>query len=737
MAHRNESLIYTNSDMTSGSSDDNTTNSESESESNTPIKKNLIPTKKNLIPTKKNPPSTPTKKNPLPIKKNPPSTPTKKNPLPTKKIPEEPPGIRIGKLVEQIYATSNKRPNPYIPPNNKTNKKRKNTQSKKQNINSNASTLRRSRRLLHQNNESATNLESTSEAESESESLSVSESESESLSVSETDSGSLSESESRSESGMDSGVDTNGNNNNPESRFRSDLDSASESEYDPKSRNKNLSTDAYRAYSDILAKCQSEGWFNRLSILDKQYYKDLIKNIVTPDINIPTFQNILDLPVDKVSIKKLMINMFDLEELDRINPEYDMYLNKIVKKIKYYADEKNRAMIEKNKIMEKMLLENPRFSQSLLDRILSSPIDQNVRALLYDKYISHCIVPNDHDGPKYQEQIETILSIPRSSKKININTDLPLNEAVGGLLQRLMEKFNSKVYGMHHIKEEVLCTIVNMVANQESKFKALGMCGPPGVGKTMIARAISEVMDLPLQQISLGGVTDASFLEGHSFTYVGSEPGCITKAIIQMGYTNGIIYLDEVDKISKTEKGKEIEHALLHITDFTQNHDFRDKYMPEVPIDLSNYLFIYSMNTTRGLDSALASRIPMIQFDGYDHNEKLTILQDFLLPEITANYKLNPTDIIINPDVAKYLISKVHEEDETNGKSGVRGLKNILNKIIKRINLYKIASVDGVFPVKLSFKITDFKLPYSITTKLIDQMMTDPKQQKQHLTYFI
>ena len=93
-----------------------------------------------------------------------------------------------------------------------------------------------------------------------------------------------------------------------------------------------------------------------------------------------------------------------------------------------------------------------------------------------------------------------------------------------------MEKFDSKVYGMDEIKEELLCMVVNMVTNPNSKFKSIGMCGPPGVGKTMIARTIAEVLDLPLQQISLGGITDSSYLEGHSFTYTGSDAGCIVKA---------------------------------------------------------------------------------------------------------------------------------------------------------------------------------------------------------------
>ena len=179
----------------------------------------------------------------------------------------------------------------------------------------------------------------------------------------------------------------------------------------------------------------------------------------------------------------------------------------------------------------------------------------------------------------------------------------------------------------------------------------------------MLAKIIADVINLPICQIALGGISDASFLEGHSFTYTGSEPGYIAKAVTQMGCTNGIIFLDEIDKISKTDKGKELEHALLHITDFTQNHDFRDKYMPEIPIDLSDHIFIYSMNSTKNMDKALLSRIPIIHFDGYTSEQKIEIIQKFLLPEILKNYDFLSTDIMIPIDTAKLLIKNIQEEE--------------------------------------------------------------------------
>jgi ATP-dependent Lon protease len=120
----------------------------------------------------------------------------------------------------------------------------------------------------------------------------------------------------------------------------------------------------------------------------------------------------------------------------------------------------------------------------------------------------------------------------------------------------------------------------------------------------------------------------------------------------------------------------------------------------------------------------LISRIPMINFKGYNPEEKLTILQDFLLPEITGNYGLKPEDIIISKEVARHMISKVKEEGEVDGKSGVRGLKTLLNKIVSRVNLHKNVMVNGEIKIKLKCEIKNFKVPYELTTNYIDKINT-------------
>ena len=265
---------------------------------------------------------------------------------------------------------------------------------------------------------------------------------------------------------------------------------------------------------------------------------------------------------------------------------------------------------------------------------------------------------------------------------------------------------------MDKIKRDLLAIVANMT--QGNKNQLIGLIGPPGVGKTMIARALSEAADLPLEQISLGGAHDSSVLEGHSFTYEGSEPGIIVKSLIKMKCTNGIFYFDEVEKTANT-RSREIQHSLLHILDFTQNHDFRDNYMPEIPINISNCIFILSMNSLDNMDSALKSRIQTVEFKGYNTQEKNVMFKQYLLPESLRNYKIDNLNIKVPYMVRQYVINKTAEEGHKDGYSGVRGLKNNIDKLVKHINTKYI--------------LGEIKYPYSVNIDFVDQILETPRNR--------
>jgi ATP-dependent Lon protease len=192
---------------------------------------------------------------------------------------------------------------------------------------------------------------------------------------------------------------------------------------------------------------------------------------------------------------------------------------------------------------------------------------------------------------------------------------------------------------------------------------------------TMIARTLASALSFPFEQISFGGVTGSEFLLGHDYTYIGSKPGEIAKSLIRMKHKNGILFLDEFEKVSTK---KDIISTLLHITDFSQNNEFRDNYLSDIKIDLSSLWFIYSMNNLPE-DPALRDRLFLIEVPGYTASEKIKILIDYLLPRALTNIGLCKSSVTCDKETAKIII---HNSVKTEGiRELERSVKDIINKI--------------------------------------------------------
>jgi len=229
-------------------------------------------------------------------------------------------------------------------------------------------------------------------------------------------------------------------------------------------------------------------------------------------------------------------------------------------------------------------------------KILKLNIDSYAQAHIYQKFLKlESMSPMDSEFHKLKEWIDTVVDIPFQTIKPldthNIKTD-----SINSILIWAKAKLDSEIYGMNEIKEELLLILNHRLTNPNSSDHSIALIGPPGVGKTKIVRTLASILSLPFEQISMGGVNDSSFLDGHSYTYEGARPGKIVEAFKKLGCKNGILFFDEVDKIGMSSKSQEVSNQLLHITDFTQNTHFCDKYLPELPIDLSKIWFIFSLN---------------------------------------------------------------------------------------------------------------------------------------------
>ena len=192
---------------------------------------------------------------------------------------------------------------------------------------------------------------------------------------------------------------------------------------------------------------------------------------------------------------------------------------------------------------------------------------------------------------------------------------------------------------------------------------------------TAIAKALSKCLDIPFSQVNFGGINNSEFLLGHDYTYIGSRPGEITRCLSRMGTKNGILFFDEFDKASER---KEIMSTLLHITDFSQNNEFRDNYFPELYQDLSNIWFIYSMNELPK-DPAMLDRLEIIKVDDYDYEDKKIILKDYILPKFTKELGIQD-DFIIEEKAFQKLIGLE--------KSGVRQLERSVTLLVEKIYFF-------------------------------------------------
>lgn len=218
---------------------------------------------------------------------------------------------------------------------------------------------------------------------------------------------------------------------------------------------------------------------------------------------------------------------------------------------------------------------------------------------------------------------------------------------------------------------------------------------------SLVKEGISKILNRPFAFIALGGATDSSFLEGHSYTYEGSTWGKILQILIDSKCMNPVIYFDELDKISETPRGEEIAGILTHLTDTTQNSQFHDKYFAEINFDLSKCLFIFSYNDESKVNPILKDRMYRIMTKGYNQKEKTIISNNYLLPRIRDQVKFASEDIIIPDSTLHYII-----ENHCNKEDGVRNLKRCLEIIHTKLNLYRLMRPNSnLFHEDMSFKV--------------------------------
>jgi len=432
-----------------------------------------------------------------------------------------------------------------------------------------------------------------------------------------------------------------------------------------------------------------------------------LSNIIKED-----FKNILQkLEKNKINFlsnKKNYSNYEIIQNVKKIKSEYFQKIKEenIDKIKKLYTTGKKEILVSNicyiNGIIKKNSIKIPKLTHSgKKNGLMKKYIIEFLNTYKNDKIIMNEIIKRFID----RKGIENIDELDIDIKKIE-NT----KEQMNNYIKNVRKNLDKSVHGHENAKRQIERIIGQWISGKQTGY-CFGFEGAPGVGKTSLAKhGLSSCLidedgeTRPFAFIALGGSCNGSTIAGHNYTYVGSTWGKIVDILIEKKCMNPIIFIDELDKVSKTEQGREIIGILTHLIDTTQNDKFEDKYFSGVGLNLSKALFIFSYNDVSAIDKVLLDRIHRIKFDCLTVKEKIEITKKYLLPEVYKNMGLEDT-LSLSDEVICYIIERYTNE------AGVRKLKEILFEIISEVNLELLEdNVEITLPLVIN--IEDIKLKY-------------------------
>ena len=367
---------------------------------------------------------------------------------------------------------------------------------------------------------------------------------------------------------------------------------------------------------------------------------------------------------------------------------------------------------EKQKQMITALERKPNNTeQSLMFKILTMNLPPEVQTMALSKYNGlQMMEPSTSEYYKLRSWLEKLTSLP-----IGIYKELPAKiedgpEVCGHFMQRAQKCLSDAIYGQDEAKLQILQFIATKMANPAFRGLSLMLAGPPGIGKTsLIKNGIAKALDWPFQFISLGGDSDATTYTGHQVVYEGSHCGKIVNSLVAAKSMSMVLMFDELDKISQTPKGEEVQNLLIHLTDQVQNADFEDKYLSGIPIDLSKVMFVFSGNDLNKIDKVLLDRMIVINLQGYSTKDKLAIADKFLVTNAMKEVNLQEK-VSVSKEVIEYVLENYAKEEP-----GVREFKRCIEQIVQKINMLRIFNSK-----EMPFYIPNFSLPFVLKKEHVD-----------------
>jgi ATP-dependent Lon protease len=377
--------------------------------------------------------------------------------------------------------------------------------------------------------------------------------------------------------------------------------------------------------------------------------KQSLLELVNPYERLRRLHDLLDVEVEKVNIDK-RINVQVKKQMEKAQKEY--YLNEKIKAIHQELGRKDDRADEVEELREKI-------ETAELPETVKEKAEQELKRL-------EAMPPVSAEATVSRNYIDWLVGVPWK-KKSRENKNLKK-------AQKILDEDH---FGLDEIKERVLEFLAVRQLTDQTQSSILCFVGPPGVGKSSLAKSIARAMGREFVRLSLGGVRDEAEIRGHRRTYIGAFPGQIVQMMKKAGTVNPLFLLDEIDKMAMDFRG-DPSAALLEVLDPEQNDSFVDHYL-DVEYDLSKVMFIATANVAHTIPPALQDRMETIQLTGYTLSEKLAIAKGFLLPKQLEQHGLKKKSVTFEEEAVKSLIEGYTRE------AGVRNLEREIAKVCRKV----------------------------------------------------
>jgi endopeptidase La len=424
--------------------------------------------------------------------------------------------------------------------------------------------------------------------------------------------------------------------------------------------------------------------YNEFIDLSKLTFVNIMKDFISKDTDINKIYRIIFLlllgDANTKDIASLLLGL--TREKKSFSPNiYNILCHNLPYYLQLIIKKSNDNINNELEKFKELKIEDVNYKTQL---ILNKNIPDNVKLLVLEKIEEMKSVNNEYY--KQLTYVKNILNFPWSSKNDNLLFENLNNDQAKTYLNKIESDLSKLSYGHIEAKNILLQIIGKWISNPNSQGTCFGLVGPPGVGKTLLAKSVSKALNIPFSEITLGGQNDGELLHGHGYTYSGSQPGMIIRKMVEMGKSRCILYFDELDKAcSKHGSVNEITSILIHLTDPNMNKTFQDRFFQGIDFPLDKIIMIFSYNDPKLVDPILLDRLKQINIEAYTITDKVKIVKNYIIPELAKSIGLLGNSWInIEENLIEYIINNYTSE------AGVRSIKRHIEKIFLTLNLDRI-----------------------------------------------